>query len=69
MDERYFKPFDTTKSDARFQEPLSEGEIKYYKNLIDFYKKEIDKRLGEIEFYRTSNFSMANVLKKNGIKI
>jgi hypothetical protein len=69
MDERYFKAFDTTKSDARVEEPLTEEDIEFYINLYDLYKGQIDKKLDEMEFLRTSNFSIANILKKNGIKV
>lgn len=66
---KYFKVVDTTKSDLVKQEPMTEEEIKYRQELIEFYIKQIDAMLEDIEWYRLQNFYVAHKLAKNNITI
>lgn len=66
---KYFKVVDTTKSDLRQQEPLTEEEIEYRKELVEFYIKQIDDMLENIEWYKLQNYYVVHELAKNNIII
>lgn len=66
---KYFKVVDTTKSDLIQQEPLTEEEIEYRKELVEFYIKQIDDMLENIEWYKLQNYFVVHELAKNNITI
>ena len=69
MGYKYFKVIDTTKSVLRTQEGSTEDTIEYNKELIGFYKDQIDRLTADIEFYKVLNYYAAHRLKKNNVII
>lgn len=66
---KYFKVVDTTKSDLREKLPLTKGEIEHGKEVIAYYKNQIDTLLIDIEFFKMQNYYVVHELAKNNIII
>lgn len=65
LDEKYYKVCNTDRSDNTILRVMSDEDIEYDLDLINYHIKEIDRMLNEIEFYRVSNFYIQHRLGKN----
>ena len=66
LDAKYYQICNTDKSDKISQPVMSEEDITYNLNLVNYNIKEIDRLLGEIEFLRLQNFYIQHNLVRNG---